>query len=148
MFFLLIFRSACMFSCLRLPLALMLITALPGCSAVMHASRPDPVDINKFVIGQSRVSVLAELGNPRATTPDGDKSCDIYRLYTRGPGPALKGAIVAGQIVAGVLTLGLSEIVLTPVEAATKATPRTVLFCYGSDNRLAGVVEAQEAVHG
>jgi hypothetical protein len=126
----------------------MLAFSLAGCSAVMHASRPDPVDINRFVIGQSRVSVLAELGNPRATTPDGDKSCDIYRLYTRGPGPGLKGAIVAGQIVAGVLTLGLSEIVLTPVEAATKATPRTVLFCYGQDNRLAGVVEAQEAVHG
>jgi hypothetical protein len=117
---------------------------LSGCSAVMHAQRPDPVDLSKFVLGQSRVSVLSELGTPRATVPDGDKSCDIYRLFTRGPGPALKGAIVAGQLVAGVLTLGLSEIILTPVEAATKATPRTVLFCYGADNKLAGVVEANE----
>jgi hypothetical protein len=45
-----IFRRVCMFSRLRLSLALLLIVALPGCSAVMHASRPDPVNINNLAI--------------------------------------------------------------------------------------------------
>ena len=79
---------------------------LAACSPVMEATRPEPVDVKQFVIGQSHVNILAEIGNPVATTKDGDNSCDIYKLYTKGPGAVGKGVIAAGEVVADVFTLG------------------------------------------
>jgi hypothetical protein len=93
-------------ACIAIPLAV----EVCACSPVLEATRPDPVDLNQFVPGESRINVLSELGNPVATTPDGDRSCDIYKLYTRGPNGAGKGVLAAGEAVADVFTLGLTEI--------------------------------------
>lgn len=109
----------------------------------MEATRPDPTDIKQFVPGESRTKVLAEVGAPLANTKDGKNSCDIYKLYTRGPGAVGKGAIAAGEAVADVLTLGLAEVAFTPAEAATKNTKHTVLFCYGPDDKLVSVHESE-----
>jgi hypothetical protein len=112
----------------------------------MEATRPDPVELSSFVPGEKRINVLAEVGSPIATTPDGGQSCDIYKLYTRGPGSAGKGAIAAGEVVGDVLTLGLSEVLFTPVEAATRNSKHTVLFCYGSDGKLVSARESETHV--
>jgi len=102
--------------------------------------------LSQFVIGQKRMNVLAEIGSPAATTPDGVDSCDIYKLYTRGPESGGKGAIAAGEVVADVLTLGLTELIFTPVEAATRNSKHTVVFCYDHDSRLASVKESDTHV--
>ena len=126
---------------------LLLVTlALCACSPVMEATRPDPVDLKSFVPGEPRISVMAEVGNPEATTPDGDNSCDIYKLYTHGPEAAGKGALAAGEIVADVFTLGLTEIIFTPVEAATRNSKHAVIFCYGNDSKLVSVKESDTHV--
>jgi len=109
----------------------------------MEATRPDPTDIKQFVPGESRTKVLAEVGAPLTSTQDGKNSCDIYKLFTRGPGAAGKGALAAGEAVADVLTLGLAEVAFTPAEAATKNTKHTVLFCYGPDDKLVSVHESE-----
>ncbi len=114
-----------------------------ACSPVMEATRPDPVDINRFVIGEKRVDILAEFGNPAATVPDAGHSCDIYKLYTKGPDAVGKGVIAAGEIVGDFFTLGLSEVLFTPVEAATRNSKHTVLFCYDGDARLLSVKESE-----
>ena len=119
---------------------------LAACSPVMEANRPDPIDLKKFPSGERRFEVLAELGNPVASTPEGDTSCDIYKLYTRGPEAVGKGAIAAGEIVADIFTIGLAEIIFTPVEAATRNSKHTVLFCYGQDNKLVSVQESETHV--
>jgi hypothetical protein len=126
--------------------AIAICVAVCACSPVMEATRPDPVDLSQFVTGQNRIDVMAEIGSPAATTPDGDNSCDIYKLYTRGPEAAGKGALVAGEVVADVLTLGLSEIIFTPVEAATRNSKHTVVFCYDPDRRLASIKESDTHV--
>ena len=120
---------------------------LSGCSPVMEAMRPDPVDIHSFVPGEKRLQVLAELGNPAASVPDGNQSCDIYKLYTRGPDAVGKGAIAAGEIAGDVLTLGLSEVLFTPAEAATKNSKHTVLFCYDPSARLISASESEAHVN-
>jgi hypothetical protein len=125
-----------------------LIFQVGACSPVMEATRPDPVDLSQFVVGESRLKVVAELGNPLASDKDGDRNCDVYKLYTRGPGAAGKGAIAAGEIVADVFTLGLSEIIFTPTEAATRNSKHTVIACYGSDNKLFSIKQAETAVDG
>ncbi len=119
---------------------------LCGCSPVMEANRPDPIDLGKFVIGEKRFDVLAEIGNPVASAQDDGKSCDIYKLFTRGPEAVGKGAIAAGEIVADVFTIGLAEVIFTPVEAATKNSKHTVLFCYDPESKLVSVKESDSHV--
>jgi hypothetical protein len=109
----------------------------------MEATRPDPVDIDRFVIGEKRIEILAEVGNPAATVSDAGHSCDIYKLYTRGPGAVEKGAIAAGEIAGDFFTLGLSEVLFTPVEAATRNSKHTVLFCYDSEGKLLSAKESE-----
>jgi hypothetical protein len=127
---------------MRVFIALSFCVWFSACGPVMEATRPDPVDITQFVPGQKRISILAEIGNPVATSADGANSCDIYKLFTRGPGSVGKGVIAAGEAVGDVLTLGLSEVLWTPAEAATRNSKHTVLFCYGSNNTLASVRES------
>jgi len=117
-----------------------------GCSPVMEVMRPDPVELSSFIIGEKRLNVLSEIGSPVATTKDGKNSCDIYKLYTKGPGAVGKGAIAATEAVADVLTLGLSEVITTPGEAATKNSKHTVVFCYSPNEKLVSVKEADSAV--
>jgi hypothetical protein len=130
---------------------LTLALALDACSPVMEANRPDPIDIKQFVLGENKTKVLMAIGSPLATTKekgtddDSEKSCDLYKLYTKGPDGVGKGAIAAGEIVADVLTLGLTEIVFTPVEAGTKNTKHTVTFCYDDDNKLVSIDQAEGA---
>jgi len=112
---------------------------LAACSPVMEATRPDPVDISQFVVGDKRIKILSEIGSPIATTQDGKNSCDVYKLYTTGPSAIGKGAIAAGEAVADVFTLGLAEVVLTPAEAATRGTKHGVVFCYSATGTLVSV---------
>ncbi|MGF6902015.1 hypothetical protein P3T22_003289 [Paraburkholderia sp. GAS348] len=120
--------------------------SLSGCAPVMEANRPDPVNLKKFVLGEtSRMNVIAEVGSPASTEQDQANSCDVYKLYTHGPSGAGKGAIAAGEVLADVATLGLAEIIFTPTEAATKSSKHTVMFCYGSDGKLASIKESDAA---
>src|SRR5262249_7337074 len=119
-----------------LTLAGTLMLAATACSPVMEATRPTPVDISQFVVGESRVQVIGVVGSPTAQVKDGDHSCDVYNLYTHGPGGVEKGAIAAGEAVADVFTLGLTEVIFTPVEAGTRNSKHTVTFCYDESGKL------------
>ena len=110
---------------------------LAGCSAYLEATRPDPVNLQSFMVGMTnRIEVVGRLGNPTGSVMDNNQMCDIYKLYTTGPGTAGKAAIAAGEVAADVFTLGLAEVVTTPTEAATRNAQHTVLFCYSPDSTL------------
>ena len=119
---------------IRIMLVLPLLLA--GCGVVMEASRPDPVDMKQFVTGEQRSLVVAELGPPTATSHQSDQSCDIYRLYTNGPSTAGRYTLTTTEAVADVLTLGLAEVVTTPVEAITQNSKHSVTMCYDNHQQL------------
>lgn len=105
--------------------------ALSSCSVWMEAHRPTPTNLNQFTVGESRADILTHLGKPMITVPgpNGER-CDVYHLYTRGVGPGGKAAIAFGEGAADVLTIGLSELIFTPVQGATKDHKHPVSFCY------------------
>ena len=121
--------------------------ALCGCSTVMEFNRPDPVDLSQFQPGQHRLDVVKVLGPPLTTVNDGPKSCDVYQLYTHGPGGAGKAGIIFVEGVTDVFTLGLAELVSTPVEAGTKNSLYAVTMCYSQDATLLSVEESGKAVN-
>ncbi len=130
----------------RAAVGMLALLEVAACSPVMEATRPDPVDLSEFVVGESRLKVIGEVGSPLASEKDGKNQCDVYKLYTRGPGAAGKGALAAGEAVGDVLTLGLTEVLFTPAEAATRNSKHTVMFCYGPDHKLVSVNESDMKV--
>jgi hypothetical protein len=122
----------------------MLAACLAGCGPVLEATRDTPVNLDHVAVGESRVNVMADLGAPVSTVKNGSNDCDVYKLCTEGPGAAGKGAIAAGEVVADAFTLGLTELIFTPVEAATRGCLHTVMACYGPDNRLANISVSED----
>jgi hypothetical protein len=128
---------------------MLLAFCLAGCGPVLEATRDTPVNLDKVAVGESRVNVMADLGAPVSTVKNGSNDCDVYKLCTEGPGDVGKGAIAAGEVVADIFTLGLTELIFTPVEAATRGCLHTVMACYGPDNKLASIsVSEQPATDG
>jgi hypothetical protein len=124
---------------MRISRALLVLSVLGlgACSTVMEANRPAPVNLAKYSVGEKRLDVIATLGAPKSTVQDGDKSCDVYELYTKGNNRAQKTAVILGEAGADLFTLGLFEVLATPAEAASKSRPHIVLVCYASDGTLA-----------
>lgn len=121
---------------------LILMLFLAACSPIMEATRDTPVNISRIKVGESRASVMNQIGSPISTTVKGEDTCDIYQLCTSGPGNAGKGAIAAGELIADVFTFGLAELIFTPVEVATRDCPSSqVLACYNHDNKLTSIAE-------
>src|SRR5215469_1224564 len=131
-------------NCLLAAILLSSMLLFSACSVVMEATRPDPVSLNQFAVGEDRNLIVEQLGAPVvAGVKEGADSCDLYKLYTRGPGTAGKAAIAVGEAAADVLTLGLTEVVLTPAEGVTRNSLHSVSFCYGPDNKLVAMRESQ-----
>ena len=121
---------------------LLKVSLLQGCSVVMESTRPTPVDLSQFQLGDTRDSVDERLGGPKNTTNESDGlQCDFYDLYTHGYGTAGKVGIAALEGAADVFTIGLAELITTPVEGATRNETHPVSFCY-RDGRLARVSES------
>lgn len=71
--------------------------------------------------------------------------CDIYKLYTRGPSAGGKAAIAFGEVAADIFTLGLAEVVFTPIEAGTKHGKHTITICYDTDEKMTKLEESEVA---
>lgn len=123
------------------------VTSLAACSPVMESNRPDPIDLKQFVVGEERTKVITVIGAPLTNFQEAGNACDVYQLYTDGPGSGGKVAIAAGEAVVDVFTLGLAEVIFTPVEAGTKNAKHTVTFCYGTDNMLVSVKQSETKVN-
>jgi hypothetical protein len=113
-----------------------------GCSVVMEATRPTPVNLSQFDPGESRDEVISVIGTPTGSTNASDgASCDSYQLYTRGYGAAGKVGIAVLEGAADAFTLGLAETITSPVEGVTQNERHPVLFCY-KDSKLVRLTDS------
>lgn len=130
---------------LRLKHIVLVVCVVSGCSIYMEATRPTPIKLAKFSPGDSRTSVMEQLGEPVTTSKgEGGARCDLYLLYITGYGTAGKAPIVVGEAAADFFTLGLAEIVLSPTEAATRNEQKPVWFCYRNDALLSVTPKSAE----
>ena len=90
------------------------LAALSGCSVGMAMSGSENPDLSQVRVGSTRGEVEVQLGSPqRSTINDDGTRVDIYQ-YEIGNEPSAGRAI--GHGVMDVLTLGIWEIVGTPIE--------------------------------
>ena len=117
-----------------------LVVFLQACSAVQATNGPKTKDLSVLDTGTNRYSVLAELGQPVASETDnhGNK-VDVFS-FVQGQHGAVKAGkgILYGALAVG--TLGISEIVTSPLEgAAGNGAEMQIQVSYDKDERVAGV---------
>lgn len=109
-----------------------------GCSVGMAMSgKPDP-NIGVLSVGQSRDIVLLNLGQPAKTATTETGRVDIFRLV-RGNAPSAGRAV--GHAVMDVLTIGIWEVVGTPIEGFT-GEKFTIIIEYDKNDKVTQVTTA------
>lgn len=121
---------------------------LSGCSAYMAANQPGKKDFNVLKPGTARSVVIAELGKPLTTEMQGGHKVDIFK-FTQGYGAGVRAgrAIVHGA--ASVATLGLWEVIGTPVEGHFNGTELSIEVHYNMQDQVIRVVplKGQEEIN-
>ena len=113
---------------------------LQACSVVQATNSPSAKDLSVLDAGTNRYAVLAELGQPVASETDEDgNKVDVFS-FVQGQHGAVKAGkgILYGALAVG--TLGVSEIVTSPLEgAAGNGAEMQVQVNYDGDNKVSKV---------
>lgn len=99
---------------------------LSGCAAGRALDKPAEKDYDVLEVGTDRDLVRAELGQPMVSAVS--SSCDLF-AFEEGSG-GFKYLRAAGYSLLAVGTLGISEMVTNPVEAAVGNDKVRVRVCY------------------
>lgn len=124
---------------MRKLLYIILLFSISGCSVGMALSGKEEPNLSAFRVGSTRGEVELQLGSPvnSATLPEG-KRVDIYE-YELGNKPSTGRAI--GHGVLDILTLGLWELVGTPIEGFTGEKKRLTIV-YDAKDRVEAINQA------
>ncbi|MGB7292298.1 MAG: hypothetical protein WBD99_09015 [Thermodesulfobacteriota bacterium] len=114
---------------------ILLVILCSGCSVGMALSGNEQKDTSVFYNGAERSFVIAKVGMPDAEMRDKDGNWVDTYLIVKGNDPSAGRAI--GHGVMDVLTLGLWEVIGTPVEAVAgkEETGRFVIY-YDADDKI------------
>ncbi len=122
-------------------LALVLVS--PGCAVYMAANQPDKKDVSVLQEGTHRGRVLAELGQPVSSEQRGGRRVD-YFSFVQGYSDGAKAGRAVFHAAADVVTLGLWEVLGTPIEAVADGKEVQVEVLYDNDDN----VEQVKALNG
>ena len=125
------------------------VIGLAGCSVFMAANQPDKKDVSVFNRGTPRVNVIAECGVPLSTYKDKDgRRFDLF-VFEQGYSDGAKAGRTLFHSAADVLTLGLWELVGTPIEIVADGTEVKVQVRYDESDRVEqiAVFSGKKALH-
>lgn len=114
---------------------------LSGCAVAMSANRStyqgDPSMIQP---GADRTLIESTFGSPNMTASlNNGATKAIYKIDPNAHRAGTRNAAVAGHVVADVLTLGLWEVVGTPLELAAQDKMTTYIIVYNADGKAESV---------
>ena len=106
-----------------------------GCSVMMAARAPERVDMNVLNLGEPRGRVVSELGVPVQTREGDVGGSDVFSFKQGYSLPERMGR-AAFHGVADVATIGLWEIVGTPMETSLQGEEVRVQVDYDNNDRV------------
>lgn len=120
-------------------LYIILLFSFSGCSVGMALSGKEEPNLGAFRVGSTRGEVELQLGSPvsSVTTPEGMR-VDLYE-YEIGNKPSAGRAI--GHGVMDILTLGLWEVIGTPIEGFQGEKKRLTIV-YDAKDRVEAINQA------
>ncbi|QWE20158.1 hypothetical protein [Polynucleobacter sp. AP-Kolm-20A-A1] len=107
--------------------------SLNACSVYMAAHQPSQKNEALFKVGTSRDTLIAEFGVPVTSGMKNGKKYEIYR-FTQGYSQGNKAARALVEGTADVFTLGVTEVISTPVEAINNGDLRVYEVTYDSND--------------
>ena len=116
-----------------------LLFLMSGCSVYMAAHQPTQKNVSLFKVGTSRDALIAEFGVPVTSGTRDGKKYEIYR-FTQGYSQGAKAARALVEGTADVFTLGVTEVVTTPVEAVNDGTLMVYEVTYDSNDYVDQVI--------
>lgn len=119
-------------------LTLLAVTSLSGCAVFMAAKQPDKKDLDLMRVGMHRNVLISEFGKPISVNEIDGKKTEIYR-FIDGYGTGAKVGRAVGHAAADVFTLGLWEVVGTPVEGEFDGDSTSYQVSYDKDNIVTSV---------
>jgi outer membrane protein assembly factor BamE (lipoprotein component of BamABCDE complex) len=123
----------------KLSMLCLLSIFITGCSVVMATQQPSKKDLSVLTKGVPRSQVVAELGTPLTTEVKDGKRTDVFSVR-QGYSTGAKAGRAIFHGVADVLTLGLWEVVGTPVEAVASGSDVKVGVNYDNNDRVADII--------
>ena len=111
------------------------IVPISGCSVFMAAKQPAAKNIELFKIGTSREVLLAEFGQPLISEETDGKKVEIF-TFIQGYSKLAKTGRVIFHSAADVFTLGLWEIVGTPMEIYFNGNEMAFHVSYDENDHL------------
>jgi hypothetical protein len=117
---------------------LLLAVALAGCSVAMSANRSTRRgDVAMLRPGAERTLIEATFGLPNSShSLEDGKTIAIYLLDPDAHSEGAKAAAIGGHLIMDVLTLGLWEVIGTPLEIAARDQLVSYAVIYGTDHRV------------
>jgi hypothetical protein len=126
----------------RIAAAIIVIGALSGCSVGMALSGSQNPDLGAIRVGASRGEVELHLGSPiKSILLEDGRRADVY-AYEIGNEPS--GGRAAGHAVMDVLTLGIWEVVGTPIEGV-QGEKYNATIVYDENDRVVDLKSAKVA---
>lgn len=122
---------------------LVVIFFICSCSVYMAANQPSKKDMTVLKEGIHQSMVRAELGQPVWSGEEDGCQCDLYK-FKQGYSKGSKAGRAIFHGVADVLTLGLWEVVGTPVELIASGTDVTAKVFYDKDLKVVRVQTFEE----
>ena len=111
-----------------------------GCSVYMAANQPGKKDVSVFNAGTPRTHVIAEAGVPRLTKENPDGTLTDTFVFVQGYSSGNKAGRALFHGAADVLTLGLWEVIGTPVEAVADGTEVAVQVEYDANEKVRNII--------
>ena len=114
-------------------MSLITVLLLQGCSVIMAGKKQTRRNTKIIRVGEHRDIIVQTLGAPDMSATTGNGSKDIYKIVEKAGTDGSKFFAIAGHATMDVLTLGLWEIIGTPLELATQETPTSFILYYDQD---------------
>jgi outer membrane protein assembly factor BamE (lipoprotein component of BamABCDE complex) len=117
----------------KLSLVIFFMLLLGGCSVYMAAHQPSEKNVGLFKVGTSRDALIAEFGVPVTSGVRDGKKYEIFR-FKQGYSQGAKTARALVEGTADVFTLGVTEVISTPVEAINDGDLNVYEVTYDSND--------------
>ncbi len=115
-----------------------ILLANSGCSVFMAANQPGKKDLSVLDEGTPRVNVVAELGAPVLSEEEDGHKVDLF-AFTQGYSKGSRTGRAVFHGIADVFTLGLWEVVGTPIEATATGTDMKLKVVYDESDLVKSV---------
>lgn len=123
----------------KISLVALLAFLLGGCSVYMAAHQPSEKNVGLFVAGTPRSFLIAEFGQPVSSDIKNGQRYEIFR-FTQGYSGGAKAGRAFAEGVADVMTLGVAEIITTPVESIADGNLTAYGVVYDSNDLVVQVI--------